>query len=194
LTPKEGLEAYFEIEQPDVPRSGYRVEREEPDRVLFSYDIGGETKVAVIVANDQPNRPGWGPETYASCDPAELPERSTDDQPYEIWTDEQGRGVSVNKISSSRGPEHCDWQTAHFLELGHGAGRALYARDPRDVLSGLLTAPYDEDTTLPDDAHDTGYRNGEWELWLTADRKKAYVRTPHGVEAWPAVKKGMGCA
>jgi len=192
-TPAEGLQAYFDIEQPGVPRSGYRVERDDGDRVLFSYDVGGRTKVAVIVAKDQPNRPGWGPETTASCDPAEFPESFTDDQGYEVWTDARGRRLPVTTISSSQGSEHCDWQSAHFLVLGQGAKRALYARDPEGVLSGLLTAPYDGDVTLPHGARDTGYRHGERALWLTADKKKAYVRTPDGVEAWPAVKKGMGC-
>ncbi|MEV0222835.1 hypothetical protein [Streptomyces sp. NPDC050704] len=192
-TPLKGLRAYFDIEQPDVPKSGYRVEREDGGRVLFSYDVEGRTKVAVIVAKDQPNRPGWGPETTASCDPAEFSASFTDDRGYEIWTDKQGRRVSINKISSSEGAEHCDWQTAHFLELGHGAGRALYARDPEGVLSGLLTAPYDGAATLPEGARDTGYRLDDWALWLTPDKKKAYIRTPDGVEAWPAVKKGMGC-
>ncbi len=60
--------------QPEQPDHGYRVERAERDRVLYSYDVDGRTKVAVVVAKDQRDRPGWGPETNASCDPAELPE------------------------------------------------------------------------------------------------------------------------
>ncbi|MFP3992674.1 hypothetical protein U9R90_35400 [Streptomyces sp. E11-3] len=40
-TPEEGLEAYFEIEQPGLPEYGYRVEREEAERVLFSFDVDG---------------------------------------------------------------------------------------------------------------------------------------------------------
>lgn len=192
-TPAEGLEAYFEIEQPDVPRSGYRVEREEKGRVLFSYDVDGRTKAAVVVAKDQPDRPGWGPETTASCDPAEFPASFTDDLGWEIWTDGHGRRLPVTTVHGSEGSEHCGWQSARFLALGEGKKGALYARDPQGVLSGLLTAPYDGDATLPEGARDTGYRHGERQLWLTADRKKAYVRTPDGVEAWPAVKEGAGC-
>lgn len=69
--PEEGLNAYFDIYQPEEPDYGYRVERREGDRVLFSFDVRGRTKVAVVVAKDQPHRPGWGPETSASCDPSE---------------------------------------------------------------------------------------------------------------------------
>lgn len=61
------------------------MERKEKDRVLFSYDVKGRAKVAVVVAKDQPHRPGWDPETNASCDPSELPASFTDST-YEIWT------------------------------------------------------------------------------------------------------------
>jgi hypothetical protein len=194
-TAEEGLEAYFDIEQPDVPRYGYRVERKEKDRVLYSFDVNGRTKVAVIVAKDQKNRPGWGPETSASCDPSELPASFTDKQWYEIWTDRHGRRVPITKINSSVGAAHCDWQKAHFLALGEGREAKLYARDPDGVLpDSMLTSPYDGEVRMPAGAHDTGYRYHDWRLWLTGDPSKAYVRTSDGVEAWPLVKEGMGCA
>lgn len=197
-TPEEGLAAYFDIEQPDVPEDGYRVEREEKDRVLFSYDVDGETKVAVIVARDQKDSPGWGPETSASCDPAELPASFTDTQWYEIWTDENGRRVPIAKVHTSEGAEHCGWQTAHFLSLGGDAdedGR-LYGRDPEGVLpDGMLTSAHDGDVRMPEKARDTGYRHEDRALWLVADDpSKAYVRTPDGVEVWPEVAEGHGCA
>ncbi|CCK25468.1 hypothetical protein BN159_1089 [Streptomyces davaonensis JCM 4913] len=195
-TPAEGLEAYFDIEQPDVPRTGYREERREGDRVLYSFDVDGRTKVAVIVAKDGKDRPGWGPETSASCDPAELPESFTDTQWYEIWTDRDGRRVPITKLNSSVGPEHCDWQKAHFLSTGQGKDARLYARDPAEVLpQGALSSPYDGDVRLPKDARDTGYHYKDQELWLTDDDPtKAYIRTPDGVEAWPEVNDGFGCA
>ncbi|RPF38734.1 hypothetical protein [Streptomyces sp. TLI_185] len=194
-TPEEGLKAYFEIEQPDVPRYGYRVERKEEDRVLYSFDVAGRTKVAVVVAKDQKNRPGWGPETSASCDPSELPASFTDRQWYEIWTDRHGRRVPITEVNSSVGPAHCDWQKAHFLSLGEGKKGRLYARDPDGVLpDSMLTSRYDSDVRMPADAHDTGYRFHDRQLWLTGDPGRAYVRTPDGVEAWPLVKAGMGCA
>lgn len=194
-TPEEGLKAYFDIYVPEVPRSGYRVEREEGDRVLYSYDVGGRTKVAVVVAKDGKNRPGWGPETSASCDPAELPASVTDSWEYEIWTDRTGRRVPVTKVSSSTGAEHCDWQSAHFLQLGRGAGAAMYVRDPDGLFATgtQLSAPYDGDVRMPVGAYDAGYRYHDWRLWLTDDKATAYVRTSHGVEAWPLAKNGLAC-
>ncbi|MDF6040635.1 hypothetical protein LRD69_00310 [Streptomyces sp. JH14] len=197
--PEEGLKLHFEIEQPDLPQYGYRVERREADRVLYSFDVDGRTKIAVIVAKDGEGRPGWGPETAASCDPAELPSSYTDKQPYRVWTDKDGHRVPVAELSSSAGSAHCDWQEANFLERGAGsgegpAGRKVYARDPKGVLpSGMLTSAYDGDVTMPADARSTGYHLDDWELWLTDDTSRVYVRTPDGVEAWPAVKEHMGC-
>lgn len=194
-TPEEGLRAYFDMGQPDVPDYGYRVEHEADGRVLYSFDVAGRTKVAVVVAKDRPDSPGWGPETSAWCDPAELPAEFTDDQPYEVWTDRDGKRVPLNEVSSSAGAEHCDWQRAHFLSVGRDAEGKLYARDPHRVLpTGMLTAPYRAEVTMPGDARNTGYRLGDRELWLAADRSTAYVRTSGGVEAWPAVREGMGCA
>ncbi|MFJ9242087.1 hypothetical protein [Streptomyces sp. NPDC101776] len=193
-TPEGGLRAYFDIEQPDVPRTGYRVERRSDGRVLFSYDVDGRTKVAVVVAKDRKNRPGWGPETSSSCDPAELPASFAEAHGYEIWTDRNGKRVPTTVVSSSVGAAHCDWQKAHFLQTGDGEKGKLYARDPDNVLPAeMLTAPYDGDVSMPASARDTGYRYQDRQLWLTADASKAYVRTPDGVEAWPAVKDGQGC-
>ncbi|MFF4585203.1 hypothetical protein [Streptomyces sp. NPDC001388] len=194
-TPEDGLRLYFHMFEPGGPRSEFRVEREETDRVLYSYDVDGRTKVAVVVAKDQKDRPGWGPETYASCDPAELPASVTDSGDEEIWTDRNGQRVPTTTLSSYAGAEHCDWQTAHFLGMGRGEGHRQYVRDPDGVLPGeLLTAPYDGDVRMPDGAHDTGYRYRDWQLWLTDERTTAYVRTPDGVEAWPLAKDMVACA
>ncbi|MFE9808399.1 hypothetical protein [Streptomyces sp. NPDC005548] len=193
-TPEEGLNAYFDIYQPEEPDYGYRVERREGDRVLFSFDVKGRTKVAVVVAKDQPHRPGWGPETNASCDPSEWPASYARSQGYEIWEDREGRRVPTTKVSSSPGAEHCDWQSAHFLTLGSGAHARQYVRDPRGIFGReSLTRAYDGDVRMPADAHDTGYHYRDWSLWLSSDRSTAYVRTSDGVEAWPAPSRMFGC-
>ncbi|MEU1181426.1 hypothetical protein ABZ464_28050 [Streptomyces sp. NPDC005820] len=193
-SPEDGLRRYFEMFDPAGPRSGFRVERQESDRVLYSYDVGGRTKVAVVVARDQKDRPGWGPETYASCDPAELPASVTDSGHEEIWTDRDGRRLPTTTVSSYAGAEHCDWQSAHFLGMGRREDHRQYVRDPDGVIAQeLLTSPYDGDVRMPDDAHDTGYRYRDWQLWLTDDRTTAYVRTGEGVEAWPLAKEMVAC-
>ncbi|MFK4103332.1 hypothetical protein ACI2L1_25285 [Streptomyces sp. NPDC019531] len=189
-SPEDGLRLYFDLLDPGVPRSGYRVERRETDRVLYSYDVGGRTKVAVVVAKDQKGRPGWGPETSASCDPSEFPASYTDSHGVEIWTDRDGDRVPTTEVSSGPGDDHCGWRKVHFLDLGD----RMYARDPEDLLEpGMLTAAYDGATEMPATAHDTGYRYQDWRLWLTDDKRTAYVRTPDGVEAWPLLKERAAC-
>ncbi|MFI9155760.1 hypothetical protein [Streptomyces sp. NPDC053367] len=189
-TPEEGLDAYFDIEQPEVPRHGYRVEREEDGRVLFSLDVDGRTKVAVVVAEDRPQAPGWGPETSAVCDPSELPDSYLADRPYTLWTDSAGHRLPYTTVHSYSGPAHCDWQSADFIALGPDT----YARDPHTVLpEGALTAPYLPRTPLPADARPLGHHHSGDTLWRTPDPAYLYVRTPDGVQAWPRVSEDFGC-
>ncbi|MEU4039464.1 hypothetical protein [Streptomyces collinus] len=190
-TPEDGLRLYFDMFEPGQPDHGYRAERTESDRVLYSFDVGGRTKVAVVVAKDQKGRPGWGPETNAACDPAELPGRWAAVLGYEVWTDRAGERVPVRRLSSHPGPEHCDWQSAHFLTLGE----RTYVRDPEGVFrrDGLIDARYRQRVRMPADARDTGYHRRGRHLWLTADRDTAYVRTSAGVEAWPRAPRGVAC-
>jgi hypothetical protein len=193
-SPEEGLASFFEIEQPTLPRSGYHAERLADDRVLFSYDVDGETKVAVIVTSDRPRRPGWGPATFAACDPAELPASFADGLGIEIWTDRDGNRVPTTKVHSGVGPAHCSWETSHYVSTDAAGQSATFARDAEGILpSYMLEAPYDEDAAMPGDARDTGYRLGDWELWAVPGAAMVFMRTPNGVEAWPAVKDGMGC-
>ncbi|MET7289533.1 hypothetical protein [Streptomyces sp. NPDC005573] len=190
-SPEEGLRLFFDMYEPSLPDHGYRVERRAAGRVLYSFDVGGRTKVAVVVAEDQKDRPGWGPETDAACDPAELPARDAAELGWEVWKDRAGKRVPVSRLSSSSGAEHCGWQSARILDVdGHE-----YARDPGGVLrgDGLLEEPYRPDVPMPAGARDTGYHREGLRLWLTGDRATAYVRTSRGVEAWPSVKDGTGC-
>lgn len=173
-----------------LPRRGYRVEREVGRRVLYSYDVGGRTRVAVIVAKDLPHRPGWGLETYAQCDPSEFARRDRVHLDIRVWADREGRAAPASEIFSAAGPEHCDWQSAEFLHLGD----RQYLRDPEHALPReLLHSSYAPKTRLPDGATDTGYRDGRRQLWLSADKSDAYVRTGGGVERWPGAIEPIGC-
>ncbi|MFG2521341.1 hypothetical protein [Streptomyces sp. NPDC048527] len=173
-----------------LPRRGYRVEREAGRRVLYSYDVAGRTRVAVIVAKDLPRRPGWGLETYAQCDPSEFARRDRAHLDIRVWADRNGRAVPASEIFSATGPEHCDWQSAEFLHLGD----RQYLRDPGHALPReLLHSSYAPRTRLPEGATDTGYRDGRRQLWLSVDKSDAYVRTGDGVERWPGAIEPIAC-
>jgi hypothetical protein len=61
--------------------------------VLLSYDVGGRTKVAFVVSEDVKDfngDTGWGVETWAECDPSELPASVTDDLDIDVWEDASG--------------------------------------------------------------------------------------------------------
>ena len=190
---KKALETFTGRQWSGVPRAGYRIEREEAGRVLYSYDVDGRTKVAIIVSNAE--RPGygggWHVESQASCDAAEWPDDVTDALGFDVWTDKDGVRVPTSKVQSSKGPEHCDWQSVTFLYLG----RQQYLRDPKGAIShARYKSSYDAAATLPGDAEDTGFRLDGKSLWLAADESAAYVGAGPTVERWPAPKDMVGCA
>ncbi|MEV6109350.1 hypothetical protein AB0M28_32260 [Streptomyces sp. NPDC051940] len=195
---EEGLRRFLGEAYNAVPTSGYRVEKEEGGRTLFAVgDAEGRTKAAVIVAKDRPKRAGWGMETFAVCDPAELPAKYDAEMGVQVWTDAKGARVPVASVRGRLGNDHCDWQDVLFLTLGEGergAEAPQYVRDEHGKLDeGMVNGPFDPDAELPADARDTGFRRDGGELWLAADGKSAYVRSADGVERWPGTPHPVAC-
>ncbi|MBA3310665.1 MAG: hypothetical protein H0U28_11555 [Nocardioidaceae bacterium] len=188
------LEDFVADEVASVPKSGYRTEREEADRVLFSYDAAGKTKVAIIVADGvtaDSGETGWGMETFAECDPAELPDSVTDALGIQVWVDQTGERVPTTILQSTMGPVHCEWDSATFLEFQGGT----YIKDPEGVLPPQwFDTTFDADVRLPDDAIDTGYSLDGQRLWVSPDQSTVYVVTGQRVEPWRAPTKFVGCA
>ncbi|HET6166811.1 MAG TPA: hypothetical protein VFE07_08285 [Marmoricola sp.] len=200
---EHALSNLFDEDSPTYPpHEGYRVERRDGGRVLFSFDVGGRTKVAFIASDDVrdwKHHTGWGIESWAQCDPAELPDSATGSFAVDVWTDASGARVPVSTVTSWPGPEHCDWQDIIFLELGSdasGSAQQEYLRDTRGKLADLLDVTYEADATLPKGATDTGWRHDGRELWLVPDRSAAYlvrVGDATDVERWPASTQPIGC-
>jgi hypothetical protein len=190
----DALESFVDDEAALVPSRGYRAERKEERRVLFSYDVDGRTKVAIIVADEHTDvmgETGWSMETFAQCDPAEFPAAVTDELGIQIWVDNNGERIPTTVLQSARGPAHCEWDSATFLTFNGDT----YVKDPQGVLPAeWFNIAFDADTTLPHDADDTGYRLDRHELWLAPDRSAAYIVTQQGVERWPAATDFVGCA
>jgi hypothetical protein len=189
-TAAQALQLFLRDGNDEVPGTGYRVEHQDAERVLYSFDAGGRTRVAVIVAKDRPHRPGWGWETFAQCDPSEFPKSVRDELPVRVWEDRTGRTVPVTVVGSRSGAEHCDWQDVEFLSLG----KRSYVRDPGGALPReLLRSVYAGDVPMPAGATDTGYRRDGRALWLAADGSSAYVRTADGIERWPGTTTTIAC-
>jgi len=178
------------------PRDGLRRVADEGDRVLYVLEVDGEVKQAVVVrdgpATEGAGGDGWYVESWALCDPVELPRSFTDEIGLQVWTDTAGRPVPTTELEAWRGPEHCDWQAMTFLRVG----RRTYVGNLAEELERYAVEPFRRHTELPADAVDTGYRRDGDRLWLAADRKVAYVGTPEearsgDVELWPSTE--IGC-
>lgn len=178
-----------------MPHEKFVAAGRDDGRVLYVYEVSGIAKAALVIADsasvelDTEDR--WAIETFASCDPAEFDSSTDDEIPRQVWQDADGNRVPTSVIFSSRGPEHCDWETVTFLTVD-GQG---YISDPGNVLDGRgFIAPFDSDASLPPNAVDTGYRRDDRHLWLSSDRSIAYVVTDDAVEVWPSSTEEFACA
>lgn len=195
------LENHFS-EEPflQLPRDGYRLEREDDGRVLYSYDVRGRTKVAFIATDsmrDFKDDVGWGIETWAQCDPSELPASVTDALGIQVWHDASGNRIPVAKIESYPGPDHCDWQNITFLTLDTESGERQYLRDTTGELRDFLATTFDDSSSVPKRATDTGFERDGRRLWLHPNGTAAYLvdkTNPEDVERWPAANEPVACA
>ena len=199
---EESLENFLTEEgwEGQLPSEGYRVEREDDGRTLLSYDVAGRTKVAFIAADgvrDYDDDRGWGVESWAQCDPAELPADVTEALGIGVWQDATGRRVPESRIRSFQGPEHCDWQDITFLHIGPEADAEQYLRDTGGELAEVLRTTYEANAVLPESAIDTGFHRNGRQLWLSPRHEAAYLvslEDPQDVERWPAAEEQIACA
>ena len=110
-------------------------------------------------------------------------------------------------MHSYQGAEHCGWTSATLLSLGWPVGTETangdrarqYVRDPQGIFSSSIAGSFDGDATLPDDAADTGYHRGDWQLWVApsdADRAVYLVNADpasHVVERWARAVDVIAC-
>lgn len=193
--PDEALQDMIRGGTLGMPDENFVAVGQDHGRVLYVYEVDGSPKAALVIADgdrvELDTEDQWAIETFASCDPSEFDPSTDDEIPLQVWQDADGNRVPTSVITSTYGPEHCDWETVTFLTLG-GQG---YISDPDDALGGLgFVAPFDDDAVLPPDAVDTGYRQADHHLWLSSDRSIAYVVNDDAVEAWPSSTEEFACA
>ena len=201
-SPGRALGDWLEQEGVDLPEKDYVIEREDDGRALMSFDVDGRTKVAVIAADDVrdwDDHVGWGVESWASCDPAELGDAFVSNYGLQVWSDADGNPVPVSMVQSLPGSEHCDWQDITFLYVGPERSADQYLRDTTGELGDVLRTTYADDVVLPKNARDTGWHHDGQELWLQPGHPNAAylvaLDDPDRVERWPAAKSGgVACA
>jgi hypothetical protein len=126
------------------------------------------------------------------------------------WRDEAGvrlpdglPGGEELVLHVMRGQEHCGWQRVVFLSMGWPPGTRVhtpadyhqYVRDPRGLLEEWpLARRFAAGVGLPDEALDTGFARGSWELWvLPGHRNAAYLVNGDYVERWPRSREAIAC-
>ena len=175
-------------------QEGLVVAKEEEDRILYVVEVGGQVKQAVIVrdgpATEGAGGAGWYVESWAHCDPSELPRSFTDSIGQQIWTDSAEHAVPTTTIESWIGSKHCDWQSMTFLYLD----KAVYVREPQPELAEYFAEPYVEHAELPSNAISTGFERNGQRLWLSADEQQAFVGTEADVEGWPRTVQPLECS
>lgn len=167
------------------------------------------TSVLILACGGtQPSGVESGPEMVCSDDPggrldvANEPDwrRYAD---YTPWTDREGCLLRIDVLAERSGPDHCGWAQAKVLIAGDPIGSRYtdegdsveYVSDPNGVFG---VADFSEGfqllDQLPDDAEDSGFRQGLRELWTSSsDLHAVYIKSPDGVERWPSGDT-PGCA
>lgn len=108
--------------------------------------------------------------------------RDPEDAPFDEnadrrWCDAAGRGRTISRSSLVLLTQYpCGRGKAAILHIGRPLGATLdrlvrweYVRDPANefLAEQWITAPYDADATMPDDAADSGWTNGNSDLWIS---------------------------
>ena len=198
-SPAQALENWLDEQfVATMPGAGYRVERRDDGRVLLSYDVDGRTRAAVVVADgirDWRDTTGWGVESWAGCDPIELPEEILDAMEVTVWQDARGDPVPVARVHSF--DDWCDLSGVTVVQVGPEWRRdQRWWRDPTGQLSVQGAQRCEANAELPADAEPTGWHQEHRELWLVPDRSAAYLvstKDPDDVERWPTAQ-GLSCA
>jgi len=127
-----------------------------------------------------------------------------------IWRDEAGvrlpdglPGGEALVLHVMRGQEHCGWHRIVFLSMGWPPGTLVrtppeyhqYVRDPRGLLEEWpLARRFATGIDLPDEAVDTGFARGSWELWVVPREPRAvFLVNADYVERWPRTDQVIAC-
>lgn len=96
------------------------------------------------------------------------------------------------------GWEHCQWQSIRFLGVpaqafpGEAGKTFLEYVDTTPAELPLTVGDFDPEATLPPDAVQTEYTDGDRELWFSPAEGTTYAYIVHGesVERWPRFDGG----
>jgi hypothetical protein len=190
-TPDAALASFLDPNNPyaSLPAAGYTRIHLDEHWASYAHVYEGRAKAIIVLSDITEFEPGWHVVGLRACDPSEFDPAAPLTSPVTIWTDASGEPVSTETIRSSPGPGHCGWDSAIWLDIGGN----LYFRDPQGVMSEWTTTSFEPKAHLPEGAVDTGFRTGDWSLWLDPGGD-AYLVSSATIERWPrSTDPFIGC-
>lgn len=163
-----------------LPTGGFTQLHAEPHWASFVHVVDGRPKAIIVMTDTTEFGAVWSVVALRACDASEFDPAVPLTFPVTIWKDVSGNAVSTESIRSNPGPGHCGWDSAIWLHVGG----ELYFRDPQGVIGEWTKTRFEARAQLPTSATDSGYRSGDWSLWLDAG-KDAYMVSSGNVERWP---------
>jgi hypothetical protein len=193
-TPDEALGSFLGPDNPfaSLPAAGYTQIQVDDHWASYAHSYEGKTKAIIVLSDTNPfgQEPGWLVIGLRACDASEFDPAVPLTFPVTIWTDAAGEAASTETIRSSAGPGHCGWDAAIWLDIGGN----LYFRDPSGAMKAWTITVFEAAAELPAAAVDTGYRTGDWSLWLDPGGD-AYLVSSVTIERWPrSTNPDLGCA
>jgi hypothetical protein len=191
-TPDAGLASFLGPGNPfaSLPAAGYTQIHLDERWASYAHIYDGRVRAIIVLGDGTAFGPDWRVLGLRACDAAEFDPNVPLTFPVTIWTDAAGQPVSTETIRSSPGPGHCGWDSAIWLRVGG----SLYFRDPAGVMGAWTATTFDATAQLPATALDTGFRSGEWSLWLDHEGD-AYLVSASQSERWPrSLDPYIGCA
>jgi hypothetical protein len=187
------------------PATGFVVVKRDPERVglglTFAFD--GHRWLVDEVRRISTDNVAWSrlPEALPPGLPCsgfhqDAPGAAYDDREERVWCTNHGRGTLLRRDAEyaliTRYP--CNGRST-ILTIGRPLGAPLdpldrweYVRDPDGTFrtNGWLAGRYNGDTQLPVDAEDTGWGNGNVDLWISPSNldRGIYLVRGRTVERW----------
>lgn len=195
-TPEEAFATWVDESPFSLPRTGYRELGSTGDRWLYAYEVGGRTKIVIVISARFGEFVGerLTIEELRTCDPSEYGAMVDLGPGTRVWAHLETGAI----LTDIPGSSHCGWESARLLHLSHPDGTLdrQYVRDPDGVLPAEpLLDRYQENVSLPPDAFDSGYRSADGlAIWFTESDLSLYVVGDGVAERWPRAREPIGCA
>jgi hypothetical protein len=182
-TPDDALRFYlqsFEFSVDPLPIAGYVEAGAIDDARLYTTDVGGNVKAAIVISKSASGTNGpWVVSSVAACPESELdPTTVTGAHRIGRWTDASGSEVPTSVLAATA---DCYGGTQVRLD-----GR-LFVRIPQGgVDDTALESSWAPDVPIPADVVKTSYRSGDLRLYVASSGRGIYIgsggrgeRLPH---------------